>query len=729
MKKISIPIIIIITISLCIIYSYIGKTDYIEYKTIGDEDINNFTVYDKAIIEQEFFIPYSKFYGVGFYLVSENIEENINLSVTIIDKTDNRIILEKVINPKDNNETNEYRVRSNKGIKVDTSHKFSIVIKPDQSINSTIQLLATHKIEENHMLYYNNEIKPSCLLLNIYGGETKGFFMIFAIGFGIYIILLISYIVFLHKSNEDIRSNTIVQVGIIFLIFFLMMLPFSKIKSFVDEDDYIIGGMLMLDGKVLYKDYIVQHMPGLYIITMCFSALRATSITQFRIYFYILNAILYCIIYIRNKDKIGAKKLFICILTLIAFKQVYSKYTLMVIADNLQVICMLMLFLEFYSYLKDNIIDLKRIIIISMCIFFGVNMTFLCIYQIFAIFIGFCINEVIYLRKLKKVSFNIISNRYLKLIGICILPFLSLVIYFLVNDNFKEFYIQAYRFNREIYSNYNVYNSYPNFGRSIIQPFYTGVLNFICIIPTMILNIFRLDNVFLSLVKIIVVLYFVITEIKLIKLKKYLETVINMLFVWLCMSRTSEEFHAFLAWASMLIIVLINTNQLNVKLRLEKVYLKKCILNLSKSPILLLLILILSKYIFNYVQFTLIKDKIITKTCEEVISLTKEGEEIFYDINTTREEAVYFMYKNRKLGNSVPYIFPWFMDWYEEYLVEELIQKKPSIVVYDETIEDTVGVFGARITGYANFFQDKLNKNYDNLEDFRVWKLKDLSKK
>ena len=100
-----------------------------------------------------------------------------------------------------------------------------------------------------------------------------------------------------------------------------------------------------------------------------------------------------------------------------------------------------------------------------------------------------------------------------------------------------------------------------------------------------------------------------------------------------------------------------------------------------------------------------------------VISQTNEGEEIFYDIYS--HSSVYLIYKNRLPINRLGFILPWYMDWYELDTIDDLMEKKPKLVVYDEDLK------AWEISGYDDYLRKYLHENYEQTEKNRkIWVLK-----
>ena len=103
------------------------------------------------------------------------------------------------------------------------------------------------------------------------------------------------------------------------------------------------------------------------------------------------------------------------------------------------------------------------------------------------------------------------------------------------------------------------------------------------------------------------------------------------------------------------------------------------------------------------------KPKSITELQRVVIAETEYGDPIIID--AYRLDPLYFLYKGRVLANKTAYMLPWYMDWFEQDTVTEIIEKKPRAVVFKEDRE-TWG-----FDHYARGVAEELKKGYHRLSD------------
>lgn len=708
MKKIQkIGIILILVIAcVCILHKVKQKSTYIEFEKIGEycNEILDMSS-NEFVIEQEFSMPYEIFHGFSFRIGTYSRENNSIYEMVVIDKTTNKVITQKEFNTTSAKDDRPYYVLLKSPIKVDNTHEFSVVLKAKTPVNAenAIAFYAEKNIESTaSKLYYNGLVRDANLCMDIYGGEQDNFYFIFTLVCEVYIVSLVIYMMYLYSNKKSIKDNLIIQASVLGIIVFAMLAVLSRMVTFSDEVDNIIGGMLIEKGRVIYADYYTQHTPFAYLLCSVFAMFQAGSVEHFRLMFYILIALAYVGLYLRHRDNFGKVKMALFPIIQIMFGVFVAKETVMVLSDNIQSICMISLVLEFLQYLKDEKLDWKRSIIVSISIFCGFTSAFVTIYMIFAICLGVFIKEILYWINNKSISFKNIVIRYWKLVISCMIPFGLLLIYFIATKSLTEFYEQSFKFNTEVYSYYM-----PNgFGANVIQPFFFGITNFIQIIPNAVQKILNSQEIIISIVNIILTTTFMIVLIDMIRKKEYIKPVILALFVSFGLSRTNETFHIIAAWASLLTVILICFDWQKYKKN-----------SITKIILGILILFIAGSYMENCTIYFFKKPEAITSLDQKVISETSEGEEIFYDIYSN--SSVYLIYKNRLPINRLGFILPWYMDWYEVDTITDLSSKKPRLVIYDEELK----AWG--ISGYDDYLKKYLHENYEQTPEIsKLWIIK-----
>ena len=690
------------------------KMVYIEYQRYGelcDEALNMCD--NEYSIEQEFEIPYTMFYGLSVKIGTYGRENNSRYELVITDKTDNKVIATKLFNVSGARDDQAYELYLKSPIKVDRTHKFSAIIKPRTLVNAgngvAFYVTKGKQAANTGDFYYNNSLYDGNLCMNVYGGNSNAFWIIFTLFCEVYVVGLIYYIVYLAINKKHIKTNKFVQAGFLGIITFCLMFALLNMETFSDEVDNFVGGMLIQKGEVLYVDYISAHTPVSYLLCAIFAIFQASSEEQFRLMYYLLISLIYVGLFIRYRNTFGTKKMALLPVLQIIFGVAISENSLMVLSDNIQAICMVVLLLEFLQYLKDENLGWKRSIIVSLCVVCSFGAAFVSAYGIFAIVLGFFIKEVLYWIKNKRLNFKNLVNRYWKFLTACILPFILGGIYLFLTHSLIEFIKQAYLFNTEVYSLYLE----DGYGTNVFQPFIIGLNNFIQIIPKAISDIIENREILplmLDFIKIILGAGIITILIDMIRRKEYIKAVTLLFFISFNFTRTSEPFHEIAAWAIIVAVILLN-------IEFEKM--SKSSQNISKIAICVACLFAISIYSNLATSYLFKKKESVLELAQKVVQETKDGEGIFLDVFSDAKSSTYLIYKNRLPINRLAFILPWYMDWYEVDTIMDLTEKQPKIVIYDEYAKVW------EISGYDNYLLDYLHENYDYVVgNQKIWVVK-----
>ncbi len=703
-QKFWIAIIVIAVFALCVfvLRQSTQKVTYLEYTYIGTNCEDSLDLSDNNFwIEQEFTIPYKLFQGIGLTVGTYGRENNSRYELLVMDQTTNQQIASFTFNTSRAKDNETYQLMLNSPIKIDTTHQFSVIIKAKSRVNheNGVAFYVDKSAENSGNLYYNGNLYEANLCMNIYGGDSNAFWFVFALVCEVYVVALLIYILCLYTKQKSIKSNVLVQVGLLGIAIFALLAVFARMESFSDEVDNIIGGMLIGKGKILYVDYYTQHTPFAYLLCAIFSIFGAGSVEQFRLIYYVMITFAYIALYLRHKENFGKAKMALLPVLQIMFGMLIAKESVMILSDNIQAICMTAFLLEFLQYLKDEKLDWMRVSIVSICIFGAFCSAFVSIYAIFAIGLGVFFKEILYWKRRKLIDFKSAFARYWKLVIACAVPFVLLFCYFVATHSLIDFYKQAFVFNRQVYS----YYLDDGFGTNVIQPFFIGIRNFIQIIPNAIQNIIECKEVIASIVNIILAANLIIFLVDKLKRKQYLEGIILFLFISFGFTRTNEPFHAIVTWTSILTIVVTNVDFYKM--------------SISKIVFVVAILFIVGNYMNHCTMYLFKKEEPITSLDQKIISQTSETEEIFFDIYSN--SSVYLIYKNREPINRLGFILPWYMDWYELDTIEDLINKHPRLVVYDEDLK------AWEISGYDDYLRKYLHENYERTpQNNKIWILK-----
>ncbi len=242
------------------------------------------------------------------------------------------------------------------------------------------------------------------------------------------------------------------------------------------------------------------------------------------------------------------------------------------------------------------------------------------------------------------------------------MPFALTAIYFKINRSLEKAFDQFYTFNRIVYPKY-----INGLGDKLVQPFINGIQNFFGIIAD------SFDSVMASTASnetILQLTIIVTATIFLIKLFEK-ETIISIsLFSMMVFSATrGYGFHGMAAWYLAIMIIGLYYDLIEIIL---------C--RIGKPIMGIFSIVILSSYFITVGNNLLYENNSISDLESKVIELTDDDDNMDIFLDTYSCDSLYFFYKNRKPVNSVVYMFPWYMDWYEKDNIKELREKNKILL-------------------------------------------------
>ena len=695
-RRLLIPLIIVIVLILFVsLFAFRNKLTYLEFTTINEKSEKYIELNKPGQeIVQEVIMPYDIMAGFSIKINTFARDNNSEWEIFIKDKENEKIVYKNHFNASLIIDNEYYYIKFNKNIKLNKNKVYEIHITP-KSVNdkTSIAFYSSDTKEdknESETLFINGVAHNELLCLKIYGGDADYWWTGFTIFLAILICLFLIRLYLVKKKGIDPKNDVILQSMFIGFLIFILLSPFAYAETFTDESDNIRGGMIVAKGGVIYKDYVTQHTPITYYLCGIFALLGSTSVQQFRLLYYVFLAIVWALLYLRHKDFFGERKMLILsILECIFIPTVVSLFGIQILSDGIQGICMVSLLLEFISYYKDKKLDFVRAIIISICIWGSFGSAFVSAYALIWIVIVFVFIEI---KDWLKTKFSIkkMIGRYWKLLIALIVPLFCSIIYFSMNHSLGRAFKQFYLFNREVYPKY-----IAGMGEKIIQPFINAIQNFYNIIANNINSIITAQATNTIIVQLLIMSLAVIAIFLLIKDKRKTEAFT--LFIVMCCSATRDYgFHGLAAWyIAIMIIALFYDKILNYIQRIGK-------------PLLgIIIIFMTSTYVVSIGNNLLYKQSAISELESKVIEITEPGETIFLDAYTC--DSLYFLYKDRYPVNRAIYMLPWYMDWYEQDAIDDLLTNEPNIVIYNEE-RDTWGY-----THYANAFASVLKSEYSQI--------------
>lgn len=691
------------------------KLTYLEYVT-ANEKCNTYVALDKNedSLRQEFVMPYEILESVAFQ-VGTYEKENDSAWIFSITDSSGKVVYQDKFNAKELKDNSYYRHELKGKTRVDKGETYRFEIKAEKVSDST--KIAFYASDGNNLtgttLSHNGLIIDNTLCFKVYGGDGSAWwYCLVTFGF-LYAFGVLARIFFLEKQGKSIIRDTLLQGLVLGGAIFFMLCSFATQGVFTDESDNIRGGMVIANGGILYRDYVVQHPPLAYYLCGIFALFGAGSIEQFRLAYYIVIALIWGLLYVRHKKRFGAiKMLLLPIVIITCSTTIIAPQGWQILSDGLQALSLTALLLEFIGYYEDKRLNWIRCVIVSLCVWGCIGSAFVSLYALAFVALIFIVVEILYLIK-NKTSFKGIVKRYYKLLIALIAPLIIAIFYFGINGALGAAFEQIYKFNRAVYPKYidgpgaETIKPFVCSIGSPISPFINSVQNFFILIATDFKTLFGGTATLATVIAVILILLAVAVIVRTF-IEKKIVIALALTCAMIFSATRGYNFHGLAAWYVMIMIIVLYAD-------LYKGFLKK-----AGTPVLCVALTGLACVFFLSIGKNLAyKQESVTELESRVVQMTEDDEnkEIFHD--AFRIDSIYLYYKGRKPINRAVYMLPWYMEWYESADVADLIDKTPRVVVYDEDRE-TWGM-----THYTNAFDNELKARYTRLGDsgwqYKVW--------
>lgn len=216
-----------------------------------------------------------------------------------------------------------------------------------------------------------------------------------------------------------------------------------------DEGDNMLGALTVARGGDIYKAYFSQHTPFAYYFTSLFALLGVNSVIGFKLAFGVVLLAFWLILYRAYAGLIPkmALRFFIVAYPLLA------PFCLghLILAEVFTAHALVVLLIEYLCYLETRALTPGRMAVISLCVFVAIMSCFVSVYAVGMIMLGFGAGE---LKGLSRTEIPACWRRWRLFMILLILPFILLLNWYAATDNVRNFYEQAYLFNRTVYSRY-----------------------------------------------------------------------------------------------------------------------------------------------------------------------------------------------------------------------------------------------------------------------------------
>lgn len=686
------------------------KTTYIESAEMNLQADGSIAIADnQTFLRQEFQMPYDLFTGIAIKIGTFGRNNNSFWQAELTEKDSGRKIHEWRFNASQVQDGEYYELNADipERVKPDTAYELSLRAENATGNSALAFYISKGDTYIDGMFYFDGEEMEGDLCFRVDGAEKDRFWIGW---YSIFVAVFIAFLWYLfrkYQKGEKIREDKLFLSVCLGILYFALTFLFTRLNmgTFTDESDNIRGGMLIAKGYVLYRDYYAQHTPFAYYLCGFFALLGASSIEQFRLLYFILNAVIWGGLYYRHSHYYGKMQMFLLPVAQVILVMGMFFQGSKIMGDNIQGLCMIVLILEFLRYLEDKELTPSRCLIVSSSIFCSIMSAFVSVFALAPIIISVIVLEIIYWKEKDDYGIKMMFTRYWMLIVYTAIPFMMTLIYFVWNHALRHMYLMAYQFNTIVYKEYQ-----NQFGRVKWKPFVLGIKNYFIAISD---NFNKLITANGNEIAVIQMLLTILAGISLVVWgmeEKKRERIFPAICLFLCMSgnaaRSSTDFHGA-GFYNVAIVFLIMLGAKYV------VWKRKVAIALIAA----LSLYFVQPYVAVIVDNSVYKQRAVETLDKKIIELTDPGDLIFMDAYI--HDSIYLLHKERYPANRNCYILPWYMDWFEYDTIADLEEYQPALAIYRPEQE---------VYGQTNFAPD-LNAVMESLyeregEDSILWKLK-----
>ena len=441
----------------------------------------------------------------------------------------------------------------------------------------------------------------------------------------------------------------------------------------------------------------------MYYISSIFSFLGANNVLQFRLCYYALISIIWVFLYYRY-SKYFSKYIFVIYPLLYIAMMATINLSFSIISEHIQAQAFIILLLELLIYIKKNRFDLDNSIIISLCMFFSIGVAFVSIYFAFVYILCIIVLEFRYQLKNTHSIGKSINNMFYKLYKLALtilVPFVVFLLTYLISGNLRNFYEQAFLLNIKVYSKY-----LGGYGNNPIKPFLLPLQYYFSTIDGSIKElisnpIINLRNLFNSF-SILLFSFYLFRDNKTLGVSVFYLAVMSA-------QRGTVDFHAIPYWAISIIMGVLTSERI-IQLYKGKIPIK---LSLLFSIVLVIAFTPYGNYLVNIlptsIDFT--KASPAKGSAEYYIEkYTNEGDKIHVTLN-----AALYLETNRLPALRSDFV-PWFVELYEDNMIQDLQNTKPKIIIYNPKSN----VWGYVFESFAPKANEFILQNYTNVDN-SIW--------
>lgn len=508
------------------------------------------------------------------------------------------------------------------------------------------------------------------------------------------------------RKHQNNGRYWIEAAGLFILLLLLLLVNSTEFLYFTDEADNFLAGMSVAAGKKIYVDFTSQHMPLLYYICGLFSMLGAGNMLQFRLYFYVLFAVLWALLYVRNRDRLGV--IGGLSLPVLYVMNMIGEYNVCVLSDQLQAFGMAVLFLEFCRYYDIKRVDWKMSVWVATAILLSFGSAFVSAFGIFAILVGVIGAEAGESRRSHQklgVAVGHFFRKYALLLALVLVPLLVWVGYYAVTGHLGDMILGAFTLNTKYYPKYSGYGS-STLG-AFVDPFVTYGKYFIEITTNLMAH--KLQYAKELLCYAVNIVFFVHTFRK----SKWQAIVLAVFTVWVGSRGFGSVFHALPYYAVSLCMFAslfrdYTNSTCNAHKKSKNVEKLVGIVFVCGSMLVLAL---------PYVQ-TIPRIKMLKSEWNAQMYSGEDTYEQYLQLLTDKDEDVLFATVDfyhgvnaKRCNLNLPVNVPWTYEAYEEQILETLEEDAPRIMIFNPNYQ----TWGYELKDYAPEVWNYLHEAYECL--------------
>lgn len=479
------------------------------------------------------------------------------------------------------------------------------------------------------------------------------------------------------RNREPAGKRILTGIGL-FLLYFILCSAYLNQGVFCDEVDNMVGGMVVADGGVVYRDFYSQHTPVMYYLCAIFRLLGASSIFQYRLFFYLTLSLIWVLMYLRYKNYVGKFAMALYPVVYAVTMCNFDGLGHMVLSEQIQSQAMVVLMIELLLFFQNKELKLSNSILISIAIAAGFGVAFMALLPIAAVFVG-----VLYIEISDSVIGKIgvgativrIWKKYWRALLIIAVPFLAAFVYFAAFGLIRNVYDQAYLLNTKVYATYT-----GGFGGNILNTIVSPFQNYFSQLLSSLNALFT--DPFGNLR---ILLNYVVNIIFVIGLFKWRKSygVIMAAFIVLTGARGFTAFHSIPYWAVCIMMGLILAARWIKAHPQWKSYSVK-----QAACICSAVFLIVTPYMTTFTNIVPTHETLAavtqnvpaTNSYEDYIQKLTGPEDTIY-ANTLNN--TFYINADRFPASRMYNMVPWFADLFEDKAVEDLSNNQPKVIIYD----------------------------------------------